>query len=436
MRRCTQGISLLSLLLFAIALVLDDMAVLLAAATLAFCILGQYLAFDRTMRETVRSVELARTLSRNPVRKGTSLKVTTQISVRVPRRVHVRIFDLLPLQAAFIEGETEIALEPGPEVQTRKISYTIVPVIHGEHPFSGLSVQVRNRFFEATMHLTRKSDQEPVLSVQPSGLFAPPPSEMTDGSLDMRKTSAWSGSDVHSLRDYVTGDDLRHVDWKVSAKYTKLVIRKYTAPQSHPPLVIVDLPWKGAPYPEKAFSLMISEVTGMVRHTVHTYQYISVLIICGPNIVHLIREEKNISRCIAALQERMHPSDRFVHFYHTTDRSDIRSRLREAENRIFDEHGAKTIPYYECLRDQYEQVLDNIRTPAFTGQVSRALSQITFSEAFLFTLEGGDTSHIRHVVRPLRTRNIKVQTRIIRTPPPEPEPAPASSPAAGTGVPS
>jgi hypothetical protein len=192
-----------------------------------------------------------------------------------------------------------------------------------------------------------------------------------------------------------------------------MFIRKYTAPVSHPPLVIVDLPCCGAPFPEKEFSRMISEVTGIVTHTLQTYQHISVLFISGPNIVHLIREEKNSPRCIAELREWMHPTERPVHFYHMPDRTDIRSLDRDCEEASLQANDSRVRGTLDLLRDRCTGVLQSQRNPAFAGQVARTLSQLLMTEAYLFTLGCGDTSHIRHVVRPLRTQHIRVNVRII-----------------------
>jgi len=413
LRRCTQGLCLISLLLISCALILDDMAVLLAGSTLIMGIFGQYLIFDHRLREIVASVEIQRSLSRNPVRKGTMLQVASTITFRGSIRMHVQIADLLPSHTILIDGVSSVTTSPDPSSQTHQCSYRIIPVIHGTQQFSGISVTIRNLFFEDTIRLTRESDRKPVLSVQPSGLFTVPASELSDGTRDSRKTSVWKGADIHSLREYTAGDDLRHADWKISAKYDRIFIRKYSGLMSHPPLIIVDLPWNGVPYPEKEFYRMIPDVTGMVRHTLQTYQYVSVLIISGPNILHLIREEKNISRCIAELGEWMHPAERLVHFYRMPDRSDLRSNVRDIEHALRQTTDTRTLACYEILRDRYLGILQYQRVPAFSGQVERTLSQLLITEAYLFSLGCGDSSHIRHVVRQLQFQKIRVHIRIM-----------------------
>ncbi len=413
LRRCTQGLSLISLLLISCAVILDDMAILLAGCTLIMGILGQYLIFDHHFREIIASVEIQRSLDRNPVRKGTELQVSTNITFQGSPGMHVQIADLLPANTILLEGMTSVTTKPDPSSQAHQWSYRIIPIIHGTHHFSGISVTIRNLFFEENVQLTREGDRKPALSVLPTGSFASMASELSDGTKDSRKVSVWTGSDVHSLREYSAGDDLKHVDWKVSAKYDKFFIRKFTGLVSHPPLVIVDLPWCDAPYPEKEFNRMISEVTGMAKHTIQTYQYVSILLISGPNIIHLIREEKNIARCISELREWMHPAERLVHFYHMADRSDLRSKVRLSEYVLQQTTDSRARVFFENLHDRYVSILQYQRVPAFSGQVARTLSQLVMTEAYLFSLGYGDTSHIPQVVRQLQSLQIRVHNRII-----------------------
>lgn len=389
------------------------MGIFFAGGTLITAILGQYIIFEHHMQEIVRSVEIRRTLSRNPVRKGTMLQVVSRISFKGLPRMHVQVSDLLPSGTILSEGVTTIATRPDPSLQAHTCSYHILPFTHGPHRFSGVSVTVRNLFFEDTLRLARESDREPVLSVLPTGLFAVPVADLSEGTRDNRKRSVRSGIDIHSLREYCSGDDLRHVDWKISAKYNKLFIRKYAALMNHPPLIIIDLPWNGTPYPEKEFNRMVSEAAGMVKHTIEKYQQVSVLIISGPNILHLIREEKNISRCMSELQEWMHPAERPVHFYHMQDRSDLRSHVRDSETALRQSDGLPEKEFFELLHDRYLRILPYQRSPLFSGQVARTLSRILMTEAYLFSLGCGDSSHIRHVERPLKTQNIRVHIRIM-----------------------
>lgn len=413
LRRCTQGLCLISFLLLSCALILDDMALVLAGGAIVAGILGQYFIFDNQARDIARSINVRRSLNRNAVRKGTAVQVSATITIRVPTRMHASISDLLPSQTNLIGGVTTVSAESDPSIQTHSFRYRIVPMVHGMQPFTGISVHIWNLFFEETIRFTRASDREPVLSVLSSGMFAPPSPDYHNGARESRKVSIWSGADVHSLRDYVIGDDLRHVDWKISAKYDKLVIRKYSGLKSYPPLIIVDLPWTDTPFPENSFGRMVTEVTGLVSHSIQNFQQVSVLFISGPNVIHLIREERNLSRCMAELREWMRPSERPVHFYHMPDRSDLRLQVRIIENALQNSTDPKIREFYETLQTRYFSILQYHRNPAFSGQVMRAISRLLVTEAYLFSIGCGDTSHIRHVTRPLQYQSIKVHIRMM-----------------------
>jgi len=67
-------------------------------------------------------------------------------------------------------------------------------------------------------------------------LFVHPPTVFLDDSsagflkdLEGRPTDALSSSDIafHALRDYVVGDDLRHVHWRTSARTGRLMVRQF-----------------------------------------------------------------------------------------------------------------------------------------------------------------------------------------------------------------
>lgn len=420
LNRCAQGVCGIGLLLISCGLILDDLAIIFAAGTLIAALLGQFILFDNDVRKIVTSVTCERVLSRNTVRTGTSVQVTTRFTFRGVPHMQVQITDMIPPNTTLIEGKTTISADPSSRDQTHQCRYQIIPLIHGELFFSGISVTLRNLFFEETILLTRTGDRNPALTVMPTGFFAMPASESYEGSSEGRRASLRSSIDIHSLREYMAGDDLRHVDWKTSAKHDKLYVRKYTGVLSYPPLIIVDLPWIGAPVPEKAFNRMISEVTGMVKHSLQTYQYVSVLFISGPNLRYLIREERNVTRCLTELRDWLHPTDRAVHFFHMSDRSDLRSSVRSLETASLQTTDVQNQDYFRRLMARYHETMKHQKNPAFSGQIARAVAQIQVTEAYLFSLGIGDTSHIRHVERPLRTQKIRVHIRIIDSPPSEP----------------
>jgi len=62
------------------------------------------------------------------------------------------------------------------------------------------------------------------------------------------------GTSFESLREYVRGDDPRHIDWKASARHAKLISRRYEVERSQSLLFMID-----------AGRWMTSEVDGLTR---------------------------------------------------------------------------------------------------------------------------------------------------------------------------
>ena len=412
LKRCARGLSLLTILLFSGAFILDDMAVLLAAGTLLCGLCGQYLIFNRRVWTLAGSVHVQRSLSRSLVRRGTTLRVTTIITVTVPPRMQVGITERIPTSVAVQDGVTSITADTVPSPQTLRLAYRITPVMHGERYFSGLSLSVKDLFFEDSIDLSAERFCGPSLFVQPTGMFEPSSKRATTETREIEKMSVLSGLAVRMLREYYSGDDLRRIDWKLSAKHDKLFVREYTGVMSLPPLIIVDLPWRGAPYPLTEFDRMVAMVAGMVGYCVRTYQYISVLLISGPNILHFMGDEKDLEHCISVLREWMHPVERTVHFYRTADRADLRSQIRSIERAQDTTPDATTLRFLGSLRRYYLTTLQNQRMYAFTGQLVRTLSSCTTDEIFLFSLLSGDISHIRQVVKQAKIAKLRVHIRM------------------------
>lgn len=412
LKRCTRGLILVSLLVFSCALVLDDPAVLLAGTGILAGLLALYLYFCHRFAGIARTLAAERSLSRSLVRKGTTLRVSTGITVTVPACMQAIITDRVPVNAAVQDGKTSVTAGPGPSPQTFRLSYRITPMVHGQMAIAGITLKVSDPFFEDELELRTEPFCGPTLSVQPSGIFEPSARRATLETREIERMSVHSGLGIRSLREYYAGDDLRRIDWKLSAKHDKLFVREYNAVTSFPPLIIVDLPWKGAPYPLADFDHMVTRVAGMVNYSIRTYQYVSVLIISGPNILYFIADEKDLQHCISTLREWMHPAERVVHFYHAADRADLRSHVHAAEAALDANPDPATRRYLDAIRTCYLTTLENQKMYAFTGQVARTLASVTTEETFIFSLVCGDTSHIRQISRQAKTAKLAVHLRI------------------------
>ena len=198
LKRCAQGLSLLAVLLFSGAFILDTMAALLAAGILTCALLGQYLLFNRRLWSLVCSVHAERSLSRSLVRRGTTLRVTTTITVTVPPRMQVGIAERIPTNVAVQDGVTSLAADPLPTSQTLRLSYRITTVMHGTMYFSGLTLTVNDLFFEDSIDLLADRFCGPSLVVQPAGMFEPSSKRATIETREIEKMGVLSGLGIRA----------------------------------------------------------------------------------------------------------------------------------------------------------------------------------------------------------------------------------------------
>lgn len=412
LKRCTQGIALLVILLFACALILDDLAILLAGSTLLAGLFGLWYSFDRRFRQAVVSVRVARSLERAVVRTGTTLRVKTAITLQVPAHMQVSVSEILPSGVVVQDGEINASSGTSALPVTWKFAYRITPVVHGTMQFSGITLVAQDTFFETSIVLSAEPFRGPVLSVQPRGLFEPSGRGSGAGNREIEKMAVLSALGVRSLREYYAGDDLRRVDWKMTAKHNKLFVREYAGIVNLPPLIIVDLPWRGALYPGDEFARMVAAVAGQVEHSTTMNHYSTVLLISGPNILHVIVEEKDLQRSLSELREWMHPVERSAHFYRMTDRSDLRRRIRALEDPSDRTPDPSLEKFLGSLKRQYLTSLEAQQTPAFNSQIGRTFSTLTVDEVYLFSLFTGDASHLHQLIRQAKTMNLRVHVRV------------------------
>ena len=418
LKRCAQGISLLVILLSACAFILDDPAILLAGSTLLAGLCGLWYSFDRRFRSTVASVRVQRSLERAVVRTGTTLRVTTAITLQVPVHMQASVSEILPAGIVVQDGETAASSGTSPEPVAHRLAYRITPLVHGTMHFSGVTLVAQDNFFENSIVLSAEPFRGPALSVQPRGLFEPSGRGLTAETREIEKMALLSGLGVRAMREYYAGDDLRRIDWKLTAKHNKLFVREYAGVVNLPPLIVVDLPWRGVPYPAEAFERMVAAVAGMVEHSTKMHQYSTVLLISGPNILHFLIEEKDLQRSISALREWMHPVERTAHFYRMADRSDLRSRVRALETRSGRTQDPSTQKFLGSVKKQYLRSLGAHQTHAFNAQVARTLSPLTVDEVYVFSLVAGDASHLVHLIRQAKAMKLRVHVRIPQLPDP------------------
>jgi uncharacterized protein (DUF58 family) len=165
---------------------------------------------------------------------------TYVIESRWGRTAWVRISDELP---ASVRAETPVDELPLPPHGEVRASFAVTGLARGRFPLGRIALRVRSRvgllaarflFAPGGVLLIAPS----VASVRRFRLLALQHRLHTAGVRALRRRG--EGRAFAGLRDYVPGDDPRHVDWKATARRSRLTAREYDVEQSQTVFALID----------------------------------------------------------------------------------------------------------------------------------------------------------------------------------------------------
>lgn len=188
--------------------------------------------------------------------KPTSLTITrkmdTSLSVRVKNRIDLvientgfeklsgKLRDESPTSFEAFDREWDIELEPGRDV---KVSYFVTPPERGKERFLGTFLRMDCPLGLVTRQVYLQTAQ--VIDVYPNILALRDFNLLNQQGrlreLGIRQAKVRGlGTDFESLRDYTEGDDFRKIDWKASARRSKLIVRQYEVERNQAVILCVD----------------------------------------------------------------------------------------------------------------------------------------------------------------------------------------------------
>ena len=176
------------------------------------------------------SVEAERTVSARRIDAGEEVTVALTARFSSPSG-YISFRDVLPSGAELIEGETEYR-GPIPETGAIALSYR-VRLGRGVHRFADPAIVhvggrlMWTRSMVAPAHALVTA--VPRVAVRGHFPIRPPSTNLYPGAI--RSGRAGSGTDFFDVREYRSGDPLRHVNWKASSfgpgRTPQLVINEY-----------------------------------------------------------------------------------------------------------------------------------------------------------------------------------------------------------------
>ena len=397
----TSGIAALALALLLAAWFFSDLLLLSLAATLLLFLLFRCILFLRVLRAVGDDLTVHRGTDRTITRQGGIVTVTTTCAGTVPGRVRVRVRDLLPAGAVLRSGETGGGLQGAVTLR-----YEISLMATGAIGFGGLDLELADVFFRTTLRCRTPLFREPVIHVEPFSVFALAGAAGLHGEVEHERPRLIPGYGIRAFRDYIDGDDPRHIDWKLSAKHGRIFVRQYTGLSGSVPLIVLDMPDYGAP-PEAADALK-GAVSAIAEQASVRSGGGHLLVIAGPNVIRSLSLSRQM-RSVRELLKSITPGERLVSLYRKPDPATLRSRSRRAG--APDEPDMRVRRFVSGLSEIYLSFSNAMKPSTFEVQVSRVFGSVPAADVYLFSAFTGDQSHVRMIILQARRRGMPVHAR-------------------------
>ncbi|MBM4248483.1 MAG: DUF58 domain-containing protein [Euryarchaeota archaeon] len=190
-----------------------------------------------------RPPDVRRVVEPDAIHAGETADVTLELSNPEGRQSGIlETLDLLPPSLEVTRGVPHHVLSLGP-YESRTVRYTARPHALGELELGPLRVRSRDMFhlsFEerragekATLSVRRERQDARKLKLLPSAIHRP--------FGQVRSRLKGTGSEFFGLRDYVSTDPLRSIDWKATARLDRLISKEYEDERTGDVVLLVDL---------------------------------------------------------------------------------------------------------------------------------------------------------------------------------------------------
>lgn len=149
-------------------------------------------------------------------------QVGATLSLRtVQSSLRVRVAPVLPAAAGGRPPPVELQCRPG---EPGRVALRLTPARLGEHPWPAVSAAIRGRF--GLGWWPRRLPTGAVLRVAPARLPRAATGGVRAGG-QRRRSGTGAGAELRDLRDYRPGDPVGAIDWKVTARRGRPVVREY-----------------------------------------------------------------------------------------------------------------------------------------------------------------------------------------------------------------
>lgn len=210
------------------------------AAVALYGLLFAVAAVDGWLGWRTRSPEVERTLPRSlSLAAWVHVKLTLR-NTRTDRALRLRLIDHCPESFHALDLPQEIVVAPGRFVDS---AYRIRPTQRGQFAFSGVELRIaspaglwwRKRF----VPLPAIVRVYPNYSTITRHLAVEVDSMSQRAGVRLRRRRG-EGTEFHQLREYREGDSIRAIDWKATARISRLIAREYQEERDQQVVFVAD----------------------------------------------------------------------------------------------------------------------------------------------------------------------------------------------------
>ncbi|CAO5167854.1 DUF58 domain-containing protein [Frankia sp. AiPs1] len=172
-------------------------------------------------------------------------------------------------------------VEPGGR---RDLSYALRAAARGRYQIGPMAIRLGDPFGLCELSRSFRSLDELVVAPAIERLPSARPHGFASQHAEQRRTSGPAGDDESTTRPYRSGDDLRKVHWKTTARSGELMVRREEHPHTSAATILLDTrarAWPGAADSD-AFEWAVSAVGGIGLHLARSGNRVRLITDRGP----------------------------------------------------------------------------------------------------------------------------------------------------------
>ena len=172
---------------------------------------------------------------------GAENEVTIRITNRSRRIVSFIVKDEYPSQMELVSPrEAQLTIPVG---RSRAWRYTVLPTARGKYDFGNTVIRFKTRFGLLWRQVTYPTAGDvkvypDIREARKHEIYAHRNRRPEPGLRRMRVRG--QGREFESLREFVIGDEIRHISWAATARRGKVITRQYTIERSQNIVVLLD----------------------------------------------------------------------------------------------------------------------------------------------------------------------------------------------------